>query len=305
MQEIKDFRLYYNHTIHPELLRMESRRRRLLFLFFSAVFLIFVLLGVGIYIDILPVTLFLLIPVGFYFGYISFRIKKFISRFKPQVISLILDFIDDSINYGQLKYNAKKSISIDDFKNSQIFDTPNLFQGEDYISGKIGELEFEMSEVFATNTNVNKLINHIFHGVFLHCTIPSNIGSVLIVPSANRQFMVKSIQKFCSKGRINVTDQIDNPIFKKLFLVYADDDADLSYLLSPRIQDALVNFRNIQKKDIFVSIIETKIAIAISESEDILEPFILQTNLKFDLIKAFYENISTMVNMINAFDENI
>ncbi len=305
MQEIKDFRLYYNHTIHPELLRMESRRRRLVFLFFTAILLIIVLIGVGIYIDILPVTLFLLIPIGFYIAYLSYRIKKFINTFKPQIISLILDFIDDSINYGQLKYDAKLSVAKKDFEASQIFDRPNLFSGEDYISGKIGELQFEMAEVTATNTNSNKLINHIFHGVFLHCEIPKDVGSVLIIPKSNRQFMVKSIQKFCSKGSVNCTHLIDNAVFKNLFLVFASQDTDLSYVLSPKIQNALIDFRNTQHKDIFVSIIKNKINIAISEPDDILEPFILKTNLKFDLVKVFYDDISAMVNMISAFDENI
>lgn len=305
MQEIKNFRLYYNQTIHPELIRMENRRRRLVFLFFTAIFFSFILVGVGIYIDILPVTLFLLIPIGFYIAYLSYRIKKFISTFKPQIISLILDFIDDSINYGQLKYDAKLSVEKKDFEASQIFDRSNLFSGEDYISGKIGELQFEMAEVTAINSNSNKLINHIFHGIFLHCTIPENVGSVLIIPKSNRQFMVKSIQKFCSQGFGNCNHLIDNDIFNSMFLVFASQDADLSYLLSPKIQNALIDFRNTQHKDIFVSIINNKINLAISEPGNILEPFILKTNLKFDLIKVFYDDISTMINMVNAFDENI
>ena len=44
MQSLNDLRIFYNHTIHPELMRMERRRHRLLlFLGFSFLLLLFYL----------------------------------------------------------------------------------------------------------------------------------------------------------------------------------------------------------------------------------------------------------------------
>ena len=99
IKRLEHFRIYYNHTIHPELLRMERLRIRLLrLLFFSTLFMLGVLLF-GFYINILALTLMLAIPLGGYISYLIYRMQRFRLTFKPNVVSLILDFIDDGMNF--------------------------------------------------------------------------------------------------------------------------------------------------------------------------------------------------------------
>ena len=63
--KLEEFRIYYNHTIHPELIRMEKKRGGLLRLFFLSILFLVVMMGLSAFLDILTVTLFLVIPVGF------------------------------------------------------------------------------------------------------------------------------------------------------------------------------------------------------------------------------------------------
>ena len=148
MNRIEDLRLFYNHTIQPELLRLEHSRRRLIRLLVFSGLSFVVIAIVTLAINILPLTLFLCIPIAIYIAYLLRKIRAFQLRFKPYVMKLVLDFLDNDIYYGTLEYDAEKEISKEHFQNSHLFATEATeFDGEDYIHGRIGELMFELCEL--------------------------------------------------------------------------------------------------------------------------------------------------------------
>jgi len=105
MNRLDEFRLFYNHTIHPELLRQEKKRKRLLRLIFLSSILLVGLVFLEFYLKTFVLSLFLLLPIGLYISYLLYRVRKFIADFKPQVVNLILDFFDDGPNYGSKIWN--------------------------------------------------------------------------------------------------------------------------------------------------------------------------------------------------------
>ena len=101
MSDYRNFRLFYNQSIHPELLHLERQRKRLIRLLgLSAVLLAFVAL-IQIAVGILFVTLILMIPVGLWISYLAFRVQVYFREFKPRIIGLLLDFIGNDLNYGR------------------------------------------------------------------------------------------------------------------------------------------------------------------------------------------------------------
>lgn len=307
MQRIDEFRIYYNHTIHPELLRLERRRKRLLRLIFFSIFLVIALILVGVYLHILPLTLFMLLPISFYVVYLFNEVRKFISTFKPQVVNLILDFIDDGVNYGTLKYDPDRSIPKSTFMKSRIFlNNPRQYVGEDYISGKLGELDFEMCELNVREfSRTRNRLNYVFRGVFLHSTFTQPIrGSILILPQKFRQYLSRTIKEFVRKGGYEIEDDLDNELFKANFMTYATPDASVSGLLSPQMQKGIVEYKLKSGKEIYVSFIGREIYIAITEPKDILEPYIFQSNISYDLVKDFFEDIYMLLSIVEDFDRN-
>jgi hypothetical protein len=163
-------RLFYNHTIHPELMRMDKKRRRLLRLLAFSTLLVTATLILALYLQVFVLSLFLAIPIGIYIAYLYAQVRKFQKTFKPRVVRLILDFIDNDVNYGTLYYDESKSIDIREFQYSQIFSEEILeYVGEDHISGKIGELAFELCELDARAfSRTRSKIDTVFRGIFLH-----------------------------------------------------------------------------------------------------------------------------------------
>ncbi len=307
MRRIDEFRLYYNHTIHPELIRMEKERKRLLFLLGLSALAIAIITVVLLFFKAALFGFFLVMPFGFYISYLLYRIQEFRQKFKPNVINLILDFIDNSVNYGTLKYDGKRMIDKKRFLASQIFKTPApQYTGEDHISGKVGELNFELSELNVREySKVRSRLNYVFRGIFLYAKLNREMrGEILILPREFKQYLSKTIRAFNLRDGEPVEEQTLSVEFEKYFMSYATYDAETSACLSRDMQHTIVSYRKKTGKEIYVSFIKNEIYIAITEPKDILEPYIFSSNVSFELIYEFFEEIYLLMSIVEDFDKS-
>jgi Protein of unknown function (DUF3137) len=309
MQTLNDLRLFYNHTIHPELMRMERRRHKLL-LFLGVSFLILLaIIFLQIYIKILVITLALMVPLVIYISFIFNELETFRSTFKPRVVSLLLDFIDNDVTFKtDLKYVEKGSISRETFANSRLFNTaaPD-FVGEDYITGGMGELEFELSELSVKEFSpVRNRLDDVFRGVFLHARFTHQVqvesGEILVLPRHRKPFLSKTIKAFTVKNGKVFEPQ--NAYFRDEFVVYKTEDANIKGFLSIDMQRSILKYQQKEGKDVYLSFIGNDIYIAVTQDKDLLEPVLWQSNVSFDLIREFYEDITMLLSIIIDIDAN-
>lgn len=306
---LDEFRLFYNHTIQPELMRLERKRLRLVV--FAALCVLFMagMFTMSFYLNILIVTLILSAPVAFTFVYLVYRLDAFRRSFKPRVVRLILDFIDDGPNFDDnnpLVYNAGGFISKERFLGSRLFDTPaHEYKGEDLVEGKVGEMYFELCELRVGEISVvlNR-INSVFHGVFLHSVFNEpTIGDIMVWPRSRVQFLTNSIRSFTFEGGKNKDDEILNEGFRQTFMTYATEDTHVAGILSPPMQEALLEYTLTTKKDIFIAFHNKDIYLALSEEKDLLEPYLFKSNLNFDRIREFFEDIHSLLHLVEVFDQ--
>lgn len=325
MKRLEEFRIYYNHTIHPELVRLERKRMRLLSLIAISVIALIALIILEFYISILAITLTLMIPIAFFIAYLVYRVRNFILTFKPHVMELILDFIDDGLNFGTLTYEANRSIPKSDFLLSHLFHTPaNQYFGEDFISGKVGEMTFEMCELTVQETTpVTTGLIPVFRGVFTKAVFSETLEGVVVVwPRKYRQRMVSSIKYATSLGAENVDSEILNEKFRELFITYAMPDTHVVGMLPETMQEAIIQYieefeererkraeefdlpeESIQQRDVFLSIINSNVYVAFSEQKDLLEPNLWSSNLSFELVREFFDDIHFLLRIVEAFDQ--
>lgn len=302
---LNGFRPYYNHTIYPELMRLESQRKRLLWLMS-----ITILLAIGAIIfqaitGIFFVTLFLMIPIGFYISYLLYRIRKFKTDWKPKVVNLIIDFIDNKLSYGEMAYDATGFVSKKKFVESGLFaKTGKFYSGEDKISGKIGDVDFEMSELEIKDlSKIESGTVEIFRGIFLAAQIVNPIrGTIMVLPRNHKQLLIKTIKTFNIAGGELVSDVLEHEGFNENYLTYATEDALISNVLSFEMQEAIVEYTERAMKDLYVSFNNNNIYLAVREPKDILEPFIFESNVDFELIREFFEDIQILLSIVEDFD---
>lgn len=306
-KRLEDFRIFYNHTIHPELLRMERKRLRLLLLISLSLLFFFGLFVLGIWLEIMVVTLSLMLFVGVYLFILYRRIRKFVQTFKPNIINLITDFIDDGINYGDLIYEAEKKIDQKKFSKSGLFAAvPAVYEGEDYLRGKIGDIPFEMCELnVREESKVRQRLNYVFKGVFLVATVNIPVrGKVLVLPRIFRQYTTREVRQFMlEKGR-DADGFIKNREFREIWRTLATLEGAFQNVLSEDMQARLVDYHDRTEKQIYLSFQDRKFYVAVTEEKDILEPYVFRTNVSFELVREFYEDLTLLLEIVEDFDVN-
>ncbi len=300
-----DFRLFYNQNIHPELLHLEQRRRRLVRLLSLSVLLLAGAVALQIFVGVFVFTLFLLIPVAMWMSYLAFRVRVFFQEFKPRIVGLILDFIDNDVNFSFDRYDPKGSISKKQFLESRIFTTADDFMGEDLIVGQVRETPFELSELRVREFSAARnRLDYVFRGVFLIGDYKrwDLHGGVLVLPDAYRKYLSRSERAFHLAGGRRVKDNL-LPEFEAFFDTYATPDIKIHEVISEDMQRVVLKFREQfllknRQKEIYFSIIADKIYLALTQDKDLLEPSLFANNTNFETVVEFYQDIRLLLEMV-------
>jgi hypothetical protein len=305
--QLDAFRRYYNTHIFPELQRTERLRKRLLVLITLSLAVMVSILTLSAYLRVVLLSLFLVMPITFYVIYLGYQVQQFRQAFKPRIVGLILDFMNEQLNFADLTYEPLHKIPKLLFQQSNIFTTPApYYEGEDFIKGMVGEMPFGMSELVVRDLSpmTNKL-EDVFSGVFLHAIFAEEDtkGKMVLWPRRRKQYLTRSIKAFNFKGGFNQDHEINNPEFGDYFLVYADNDTHVEGILTESMQEALVRYMDATGRDIYMSFIDRHIFVALSEERDLLEPALFSSNIHFELIREFYFDIMIILKIVEHFDQ--
>lgn len=298
------FRQFYNHTIYPELYRMERRRKRLLMMLAGMGVLSVLVLSIGFVLKMNALILFLLLPLVGYFSWLGRALRQYVKLFKPRIVKLILDFIDNQLSYDTLHYEPEKGISKKMFLESGLFVTKaDDYQSEDYISGKIGDVAFELSEIRARElAGQQSGTRLVFSGVFFKATFNRPVrGAILIIPRHERARMNKVIKKFNLKGgKPVVLEGMDE--FNERFLIYRTLNASISMAVSKAFCESILNYYQMTKESPAVLISGEGAYAVLPSSKDMLEPKLFSSNLKFEEIDEFYRDLNMLLELIEELD---
>jgi len=304
-----NFRLFYNQSIHPELLNMEQRRRRLMRLLLLSGLMLVGVVVLQVYLSIFAVTLALFIPVGLWIAYLAFKVQIFFKEFKPRIVTLLLDFIDNDVNFSFDGYEPKGFIPTDKFLESRIFTTCDDYFGEDLIRGQVRETPFEVCELRVKEfSEVRSQLDLVFSGIFLVADYQrwDMHGGVLGLPDAYRKYLSRSERAFHLEGGRRVRDGI-LPEFEVFFDTYATPDVRIKDVISEEFQKAILLFRQRfqeigREKEIYFSIIGDKIYLALRQDRDLLEPSLFANNTSYEVVHEFYEDLSLLLELVMEVD---
>lgn len=303
MDRIAAFRIFYNQTIYPELVRLDRRRIRLLRLIALSVVLLLALVVVQALIQVLLLTLVLAIPLGIYLLYLLYRVRKYRLDFKPKVMRLVLDFIDDSPNVGTLAYDARRQVPLELFERSMLFESKaDQYAGEDYINGSINNVPFELSELRVREySRVRERLNYVFAGVFFHAQFPEAAkGAVVLLPRKFEQYLSRPLKALYRKRFVPADVYISNEDFREYFMAYTVTSSRTDKLLTDELQATIIDYQQRTGADIYLSFVGSHLYVAVTEHKDLLEPNLWQSNVSFELVREFYYEIRTLLDILEA-----
>ncbi len=305
---LDELRLFYNTTIRPELLRLEGMRKRILRGIVLSLLGIFAVGVIFLVYDLGFLILLLVVPVAFYVGSLYFRIEKFRQSFKPAIVQLLLDFINDSPNFRSLEYDATRPILADRFERSGLFRPhPDSYRAEDYIRGLVGEMAFEMGEAYVQEISpASNRLQVVFSGLFVHAIFNENpTGRLAVWPRHKLRRLKRSVDAYVGAQGRAADVEILNPAFRETFAVYAHPGTKVAGILTPPMQDALVAFYLREQRDLYFAVHDKDLFIGLEHGYDLLEPHFFRSNVSFHLIRRFYTDITLMLRVIQDFDQTL
>ncbi|MEM8584804.1 MAG: DUF3137 domain-containing protein [Bacteroidota bacterium] len=306
-----ELRIFYNSHIRPELLRTERARRNLLLRVGISLAVITLLVSIIWFFDV-RFLLIVLLPIGLgYLIYLGYRFEQFRQRFKPAIVQLLLDFLNQQPNFQSLQYDPKRNIDRKIFARSGLFFTRRaLFEGEDHIEGQIGEMPFQLCEIYVKEeSRASHRFETIFAGVFVHAHFNEKVvGKLAVWPTRKANAMHRSLRAYYAGGGRPMENTLEDNHFSgpfaQHFTVYAHEGTIIQEILTPPMQQALVKYAQIlEDREVYFAVDNQELFAAISHEYDLLEPSFFQTNVTFELIRTFYDDIESILEVIQAFDQ--
>ncbi len=248
----------------------------------------------------------LVLPVVFYVGSLYLRIERFRQSFKPAIMRLLLDFINELPNFRSLQYEAQRPILRDRFERSGLFRPhPDSYRAEDYIRGLVGEMAFEMGEAYVQEISpASNRLQLVFSGLFVHAIFnePTS-GRLAVWPRYKLRRLKRSVDAYVGANGRSADVEVMNNRFQEIFAVYAHPGTKVAGILTPSMQDAILSFYDREQRDLYFAVHNQDLFIGLEHGYDLLEPHFFQSNVSFQLIRQFYTDIMLILTVIQDFDQ--
>jgi len=230
--------------------------------------------------------------------------------FKDEVVRRVVEFINP-----KLYYRARGCVPRRQFSASHLFEySVDRYRGEDFVSGRLGKTKVRFSEVHAghetRNSESGSGYRPLFKGLFLTAEFNKKFkGTTVVVPDlAERAFggwlgRLLQNRNFMRTGELV---KLEDPDFEKYFAVYADDQVEARYILTPSLMRRLVEFRERPETGdrILVSFANARVNVAVPLRRNMLEPRFFRSLLDFHMIREYYLDLTLALGIVQDLDLN-
>jgi len=309
---------YFRQEIMPVLRIFEARRKRILQKILMIIFLIALLIIAVVTLlafQLMPlIAAFVLLPVVVVVFAIAYRqlTKQYMTQFKQQVITAIVNFFDST-----LQYDPRGRVSESQFLQSGLFNaSPDRYRGEDRVFGVLDKTRIEFSEVHAeyqsqsidSDGSTQTSWHTIFKGLFFVGDFNKQIkGTTVVLPDVAERLLGgvgKFLQNIQKIGRHAELITLEDPAFEKYFVVYGDDQNEARYILTPNLMERIVSFRQRTGQKLRLSFRGENVYVAIPSNHDMFEARVFRTLWSKTLIKSYVEDMAMAIGVVEELNLN-
>lgn len=325
MKGLDDLRSFYESDLHGELLLLEAERKKIIA---RIVWIVLGMVGLGLaafgvaialkgeqFAVFAPIVALILGAVAMVI-WVNGPYAAYKRRFKSRVIKPIVEFIDPN-----LRYRAEGCIPRSTFLGAGIFRTGiDRYEGDDLVSGQISDPEsgsatdIEFSELHAeykttrTDSKGNRRTewHTIFKGLFFSADFNKHFGgeTYVLTDVAEKNFgwLGQKLQEWNRQHGEVV--KLEDAEFEREFAVYAEDQVEARYILTPALMRRLLDFRLQSEKQVQFSFVGSRVYVAIPFVEDLFEPRLFRTVVDFGPIQSYFENLALAIGLVEDLNLN-
>lgn len=234
-------------------------------------------------------------------------LTQYCARFKFELYTQVTKRVAPEIDYQPHTSRSEEDLKATGLINSRI----DRFSGQDYFSGKYGDTQMGFSEVHAERRETRSSGKGrtrtewvtVFRGIFFSADFHKHFqGQVLIEPDVAEStfgWLGRKVQ-----GLSSDLVRLENPVFENAFKVRATDQVEARYLLTPTMQERLLELQGTWGRGTMVSLQAGWIHVLIPSPGDWFEcnPEIAPDNVK--QIQTFAHQLLRILQVIDTLDLN-
>lgn len=315
MKTLDELKQYYDSELLTELRQLEAQRKQVMR---SSLIAFGVILIMGLIVGAIilsstgnPIALLIGLIAAVILGAIvsGFLSRGYKSEFKQRIIGRLVRFIEPA-----LTYRPEHCITEDVFQQSDIFQHRiDRYDGEDYVSGKVGQTEITFSEVHAeykttsgSGKNRQTHWHTIFKGLFFIADFNKHFqGQTAVLPDTAEKLFGRFGQTLQSMapGR-NQLIKLEDPEFERHFVVYGSDQIEARYILSPALMQRICDFKQKTNTELYLSFTGSKVYVAIPVTKNMFEPAYFSCVADFECIAEYYRDLIVAVGIVEDLNLN-
>jgi len=318
-----NFKDFYNNSLVPDLTSLELTRKKIYvgLVVFFALFLILVFISVfflggfhefsltehtnkNFIVSLLILVFWAVIGVLIYKKLFDKKLGEIRSNFKRSIIDKIVVFVDP-----KLTYIDHKMISKQEYIDSKIYPIePKVFRGEDYMVGSEGDISYKFSElharVYLKDHRGRKAFYTLFHGLFFIADFHRDFGCETIILPDTAHKLFGRFGDFVQKHNIfrDKVIAVEDKEFSKEFVVYGNSQEGSDKILSQALLKRITDFKVKSGHKVYLSLIGSKLNVAIPLEKDLFEPPIFGSMLNYDTIEESYRYLKLLTGIVNDLD---
>lgn len=226
-------------------------------------------------------------------------------RFMEGVVGELVRFADPA-----LAYHALGSISRDQYKASALFPGGcDVYRGEDLVTGHYKGVEIAFSELHTqrktqhTNSKGHTTTTYttIFKGIFLVADFHKHFEArTVVLPDTAEKIFGSLVGNFFQKANFSHPGKLirmEDPVFEESFAVYAENEHEARYLLSPRLMEQLEAIRKRFEGRLYAAFIDSHLYLAIPQNANFFEPP-KGGDYAFSAVERTFSEITTILRIV-------
>jgi uncharacterized membrane protein len=264
-------------------------------------------LGTSFFATFMVAFFIILVLLIVHYSMLSSTLTQYNTRFKFELFTQVTKRIAPEIDYQPHTSRSEEDLKATGLINSRI----DRFSGQDYFSGKYGDTQMGFSEVHAERRETRSSGKGrtrtewvtVFDGIFFSADFHKHFqGQVLIVPDIAEStfgWLGRKVQ-----GLSSDLVRLENPVFENAFKVSATDQVEARYLLTPTMQERLLELQNSWGRNTMVSLQAGWVHVLIPSRGNWFEcdPEIAANDLK--QIQTFADQLLRLLKVIDTLDLN-
>ena len=226
------------------------------------------------------------------------------SNYKNKVKEILA--VDIFQNYfDDVTFQAEKGFDEEFIRNTEMIGLGNIYSSNDLLEGTYKNIRFQQSDLLIQrrqSTGKSSVTITLFKGQYRIYEFNKNFTSYLqIRDKENSWFKNAKPYQFFTQREETKHLKLESLEFNNMFDVYASDDHEAFYILTPHFMEKVIELNKRMDCQILIGFIDNKLHIASYTSEDLYEPSI------WDQIDESYfakveEEIKMIIEIIDVLD---